>query len=267
MTNKFAQVVIGPAGSGKSTYVKRMADHYETLKRAVHCVNMDPAADYLPYSPDVDIRDAISTQEVMQRYKIGPNGALVCCLELISKGRGEWFDDVIGSLEYDYLLIDFPGQIEIYSHMTILPDLMAMLQDKGYNVIAIYCMDSQFMGDPAKFLSGSLVALSSMTMVTIPRMNVLTKCELLTEADREQIDWFTEMEASAVADNVKTPSLQGLTTAISELFDNFRIVQWQLLDSTDDTMVADLATEIDTIIQYFDTVDYGDPEFAQDVEQ
>ena len=72
------------------------------MKRVVHCVNLDPAAEFLSSQPEIDIRDAINVPEVMKCYKLGPNGALVCWLELVAHARGKWFDDVIGEHEYDY---------------------------------------------------------------------------------------------------------------------------------------------------------------------
>ena len=46
------------------------------------------------------------------------------------------------------------------------------------NVAAIYCLDSQFAGDPAKFVAGSLQALSAMVQLELPHVNVLTKLDL-----------------------------------------------------------------------------------------
>ena len=69
MTTRFAQVLIGPAGCGKSTYIYRAAKHYETIKRVVHCVNLDPAADFLLYNPTIDIRSVINVKDVMKRLK------------------------------------------------------------------------------------------------------------------------------------------------------------------------------------------------------
>lgn len=58
-----------------------LAEHCETIKRPAHVFNMDPAADNLPYTPSKDIRDLIDTQMAMEQADLGPNGALVACLE------------------------------------------------------------------------------------------------------------------------------------------------------------------------------------------
>ena len=39
--------------------------------------NLDPAADYLPYDPDFDIRELVTVDEVQQVNRTGPNGSLI----------------------------------------------------------------------------------------------------------------------------------------------------------------------------------------------
>ena len=268
MTTRFAQVLIGPAGSGKSTYIYRTAKYFETIKRIVHSVNLDPAADTLLYEPDIDIRNVINVQDVMKKMNYGPNGALIYCMEKITSRRSNWFDEAIGEHQYDYLLIDMPGQIELYSHMSILPELMKVLVSKNYNVLLIYMMDAQFASDPAKFLSASLVALSTMTMLEMPHINVLSKCDLLTEEQKKKLDIYTEMDCDVLADEVKhSENIQKLTDSICKIIDFFKLVQWKMLDSTNEDDMAQLEAEIDTIIQYYDNADFGDPEFQEYMEE
>ncbi|EAY11210.1 ATP binding protein, putative [Trichomonas vaginalis G3] len=267
MSTRFAQIVMGPAGSGKSTYIRRMAEHYETIKRVVHCVNLDPAADELFYDPVIDIREAINVKEVMNKHGFGPNGALIYCMEQVVSDY-EWFDTEIGEHEYDYLLIDFPGQIELFSHLNILPRLIAMLQEKGYHLCAVFLLDSQFMIDPSKFLSGGLVALSAMTMLEIPHFNILSKCDLLSPQQKDTLDLFTEMDTMSLGSSVKKgTSIDKLTTKICELIDNFNLLQFYPLNIKDEDNVVGISTEIDIILQYFDNADNDDPEFGnQDME-
>ena len=44
----------------------------------------------------------------------------------------------------------------------------------------VYCVDSQFVSEIAKFVAGSLQALSAMVLLELPHLNVLTKVDLLT---------------------------------------------------------------------------------------
>src|SRR5690554_3796267 len=47
-------------------------------------VNLDPAADQFDYEPDVDIKDLISLQDVMEEMQLGPNGGLMACFEYVA---------------------------------------------------------------------------------------------------------------------------------------------------------------------------------------
>lgn len=264
MSTRFAQIVMGPAGSGKSTYIKRMSEYYQSIKRVVHCVNLDPAADDILYEPVIDIREAINVPEIMKKYGYGPNGALIYCMEQVVNDF-EWFDTEIGEHEYDYLLIDFPGQIELFSHLDVLPRIIGMLNEKGYHLTAVFLLDSQFMIDPSKFLSGGLVALSAMTMLEIPHLNLLSKCDLLSADQKEMIELFTDMDTLSLGASIKKGTkLEKLTQKICELIDNFNLLQFYPFDIKDNDTVSSIATEIDILLQYADNADNDDPEFKDE---
>ena len=63
---RFAQLVIGPAGSGKSTYCSTLATHAQNSGRKIDVVNLDPAAEHFTYEPLFDVRDLISVEDVME---------------------------------------------------------------------------------------------------------------------------------------------------------------------------------------------------------
>jgi 50S ribosomal subunit-associated GTPase HflX len=147
--------------------------------------------------------------------------------------------------------------------MNALSDLLRMLRVRGYNLLVVFCVDAQFMNDAAKFLSGSLVALSTMTMLQLPQLNILTKCDLLTEDSRRTIDWFTEMETDAVAELAKPRGvIESLTEKICEVVDRYHLVQFHTLNIKDKDALATLLAEIDMVLQYFESVDYSGAEFA-----
>ena len=70
----FGQLVIGPAGSGKTTYCNGMQQYLTLTGRKTAVINLDPANDSLPYDCDVDISDLVSLAEVQESLKLGPNG-------------------------------------------------------------------------------------------------------------------------------------------------------------------------------------------------
>jgi GPN-loop GTPase len=70
----FGQLVIGPPGSGKTTFCNGMQQYLGLLGRRAIVVNLDPANDMLPYDCAVDLADLVSLEEVMERLTLGPNG-------------------------------------------------------------------------------------------------------------------------------------------------------------------------------------------------
>lgn len=66
---RFGQVVVGPPGSGKTTYCHGMFQYLKAIGRDAAVINLDPAnhGERLPYKADLDIEDLVSL-EVMYRH-------------------------------------------------------------------------------------------------------------------------------------------------------------------------------------------------------
>eukprot|EP01117_Protostelium_nocturnum_P011064 TRINITY_DN4013_c0_g1_i1.p1 TRINITY_DN4013_c0_g1~~TRINITY_DN4013_c0_g1_i1.p1 ORF type:complete len:110 (+),score=38.93 TRINITY_DN4013_c0_g1_i1:255-584(+) len=80
---KYAQLIMGPAGAGKSTFCNTISNHCVNIKRSVHCINLDPAADEFKYPVSIDIRDLISVEEIMEELEYGPNGGLIYAIDYL----------------------------------------------------------------------------------------------------------------------------------------------------------------------------------------
>lgn len=181
---RFLQLVIGPAGVGKSTYCKTIQEHGQATHRLIHIGNLDPAAENIEYEPSFDIRDLIKLDEVMEETGLGPNGGLVYCMEVILQNM-EWLQDQLESFgEDDYILLDCPGQIELYSHLPIMKVLIERIVTMGYRVVCVNLLDALFLLEPNKFIAGCMLALSAMIQLEQPWLNVITKCDL---AEKEQV--------------------------------------------------------------------------------
>lgn len=70
----FGQLVVGPPGSGKTTFCDGMHQMNTALGRSCIVVNLDPANDQLPYPCTIDVRNLISVEDVMKQHNLGPNG-------------------------------------------------------------------------------------------------------------------------------------------------------------------------------------------------
>eukprot|EP00965_Chrysotila_dentata_P052134 1730040-Pleurochrysis_carterae.AAC.5 len=116
-TMVFGQVVIGPPGSGKTTYCQGMRQLLEALGRKVAVVNLDPANERMPYTAELDIAELISVEGAVETCGLGPNGALVYCLEYLATNI-DWLLDKLEELSDCYVLFDMPGQVsKLQRHM------------------------------------------------------------------------------------------------------------------------------------------------------
>lgn len=48
----------------------------------------------------------------MEQFDLGPNGAMLYCLEYLEKNV-DWLVEKLDGLTQKYLIFDFPGQVEI----------------------------------------------------------------------------------------------------------------------------------------------------------
>ena len=81
----FGQFVIGPPGSGKTTYCNGMKQFLDGIGRKCAVVNLDPANENLFDGVEIDIRDLCDLETVMKELQLGPNGALLYCMEYLTK--------------------------------------------------------------------------------------------------------------------------------------------------------------------------------------
>ncbi|KAL0679505.1 hypothetical protein Bca4012_007486 [Brassica carinata] len=109
-------IVVGMAGSGKTSFLHRLVCHtFDSIKRG-YVLNLVPAVMSLPFGANIDIRDTVRYKEVMKQYNLGPNGGIMTSLNLFATK----LDEVVSVIEkradqLDYVLVDTPGQIEIFT--------------------------------------------------------------------------------------------------------------------------------------------------------
>jgi hypothetical protein len=81
----------------------------QTLKRNLLVFNLDPAAEHFSYKCDIDIRDLITLEDVMEEMQLGPNGGLIFCLEYLLQ-NWDWMQEQLNTIGMDdYVLFDCPG--------------------------------------------------------------------------------------------------------------------------------------------------------------
>jgi hypothetical protein len=77
-------IVIGMAGSGKTTLMQRLNAHLHMQKQPPYVINLDPATASIPFGTNIDIRDTVKYKEVMKQYSLGPNGGIMTALNLFA---------------------------------------------------------------------------------------------------------------------------------------------------------------------------------------
>lgn len=179
----------------KSTYCAEMQRHGQTNRRSIHIVNLDPAAEAFDYKPAVDIRDLIHVDDAMEDEEMhyGPNGGLVFCMEFLLENL-PWLEDQLGDDDDDYYIFDCPGQIELYTHLNVMKNLVDALQSWNFRICAVFLLDSHFMINTSSFISGAMAALSAMTCLEVSFVNVLSKIDLLSKESKKQLERYRTID-------------------------------------------------------------------------
>lgn len=284
--SKFGCLVMGPAGAGKTTFCTAIIQHLQHVRRSCFYVNLDPAANDFAFEPDLDIRDLISLEDVMEEMSLGPNGGLIYCFEFLLQNL-DFLTTAIEPLSEEYLILfDLPGQIELYTHIPLLPELTRYLSKLGplnINLCAAYLLEATFVVDKAKFFAGTLSAMSAMILMELPHINILSKMDLVKDQiGKKEMKRFVDPDANLLDDedtgrgyatehtvDLKNPaeidqvmsggSFQKLNRAVARLIDDFSMVSFLRLDVNDEESVGDILSFIDDAIQFHEAQEPREP--------
>ncbi|GBE61149.1 GPN-loop GTPase 2 [Babesia ovata] len=240
---KFGQVVIGPPGSGKSTYCAGAKQLLNSLGRPTAIVNLDPQVTSfeLPYTPDVDIGELVDSQKVAESMELGPNASLIFAMDYLLANL-DWLTGKLDALGDVYLLYDIPGQIELFTHHTALRDIIDTLQRKhAHRLTGVNLIDSTLCADPFKYVAALLTSLSCQIFIQLPHVNVLSKLDLLRLVSKDlafKLEFYTSvLSLDELLSYFKTSSAYRLnerferfTSALCELINDFNLVSFATLD-------------------------------------
>jgi len=211
---------IGTAGSGKSTLTANFQEWFKLRGLDAVILNLDPGAENLPYEPDIDIRDWISLKEVMETHELGPNGAQIACADMIALNT----DDIkrsIESFKSDYILVDTPGQLELFVFRESGKYTVEFLNPE--KSIICYLLDPILARTASGFISQLLLSINTNFRLNCPHINVLSKSDLLSDKDLEIIKkWSDSTDEIYGAITIEEPSVyREMSEAISHLIQEF----------------------------------------------
>ncbi|MCD6445901.1 ATP/GTP-binding protein [Candidatus Bathyarchaeota archaeon] len=223
----FTVFFIGTAGSGKSLLTAAFSKWLKMTKQDVAVVNLDPGALTLPYSPDVDVREYIDVTNLMEEYNLGPNGALIMATDLIAD-QMEKISSEVEDLKSDIVLVDTPGQIELFAFRASGPFIAE--EFVGDSKAIVYLFDSVFSLNPLNYVSNIFLSAAVYNRFFLPQIHVLSKCDLLLKEDVNRIvDWSAKPKALEKAieeklEGTKRLLSRGMMKAIYQLGLRFLLI-------------------------------------------
>lgn len=125
------------------------------------------------------------------------------------------------------------------------------------------------MTDGAKFLSGTMSALSVMVNLELPHVNLLSKMDLLSKSAKRQLDRFLDPDAYAILADVETSGgafsekYRKLTEAIARLIEDYSLVRFTPLNLKDNESISDVLITIDNVLQYGEDQDVKTKDFEE----
>lgn len=248
----FGQLVIGPPGSGKTTYCNAMSKFLEQMGRKVAVINIDPANENMEYTPLIDISELIKHDEVMSEFGLGPNGALVYCMEFL-EANVRWLISKILNLKDYYLIIDCPGQVELYTHHKSVSSIAEKLTQNLVRLCSVHLIDSHHCSDPGKYLSSLILCTTTMLQIGLPHVNIMTKFDEMKKFSHcleFNIDFYTEVLdlkylLEKLDENPFTAKYKKLNAALVSLVEDYSLVSFIPLDVSNQALLLQVKNAID----------------------
>jgi hypothetical protein len=186
-------IVVGMAGTGKTTFMQRVSAYVGEKKIPSYFINLDPAVSKIPYKPNIDIRDSLNYKQVMKQYNLGPNGGIMTSLNLFSTR----FDQLMTIIEkrtpnLKYIFVDTPGQIEVFNWSasgTIITDSLASTFPTSF----VYVVDTPRCVSPTTFMSNMLYACSILYKSRLPLILAFNKVDVTPH--NFAVEWMQDSQA------------------------------------------------------------------------
>ena len=191
--------LVGTAGSGKTILTSSLQTYLTTKGASLTTVNLDPAVKHIPYQADVDIRDYIDFDQLIDEHKLGPNGAMIAAADLMADHFNDIRDDIeeLGESS-SVVLVDTPGQMELFAYRRSGIEITGSFPTDTSFIAFLF--DSTLVSQIGGFLSISLLATSVQLRLNLPIAHVVTKIDLLKPHQVEEVLAWRENPYDAIED-------------------------------------------------------------------
>lgn len=190
-------VFTGPGASGKTSLTATFSEWLmKEFNSSVSIVNLDPAVEKLPYSPDFDVRKLIDFRKLMSEEGLGPNGAMIRAVDMLAEKNKEILVR-LRKLRSDYILVDTPGLSELFLLRDSGPKVIKTLKKIDLPIV-IYLNDVTASKTPAEAIVTYLMSLVVRLRLDVPVVPVLSKSDLL----KNQIKKTFSEEMSSLAERL-----------------------------------------------------------------
>jgi len=211
-------IVLGMAGSGKTTFVQKLEEEIANKDQESYIINLDPAVMDSLYEPNLDIRDTVKYKEVMVSNNLGPNGAILTCLNLFSTNIDKVISILENKTDLDFIVTDTPGQLEVFSWSAsgkLISDSFSLL----FPSILIYIIDMPRCSNPNTFSSNMLYALSIMYKMKLPLLIAFNKVDIAK--DSKVIEWMNDYDSLQKVLKKKDDYMSTFSSSLSLLLVEF----------------------------------------------
>jgi len=242
--------IIGTAGSGKSHFTASFAEWLKMNKQDVAIVNLDPGALKLPYQPDVDVRNYVDVGDLMEKYNLGPNGALIMAADLIADEIDNLTRD-IDEVHADLVLVDTPGQMELFAFRASGPYIVDELTREPKALL--YLFDAVFSVNPFNYVSNMFLSAAVYNRFFQPQLHILSKVDLIPKKDAQAVASWSAKPMSledalhSKLDETKRLFSQNMMSAINKLGLKFLLMPNS--SKTNEGMV-NINTTLERILNY-----------------
>ncbi|EQB61313.1 atp binding protein [Vairimorpha apis BRL 01] len=165
----FCEIVIGPPGSGKSTYVLEKSKKLE--HRNLWTINLDPDninKDFYNFNIDKSIKN------YQIQNDMGPNSSTKELLNNFAHNINDFYHEYMVE-KSEYFIFDLPGQIEFFINNDSLSKMINFFNSKNISVVIINMIDLVFFN--TSLLSSYLFTYISVLLLEVPYVCVISKCD------------------------------------------------------------------------------------------